>query len=381
MTTPYQLLGAAVVLDATLTLAYTLTVGDGGSSTTLDSSDAAHPTIAAGTYSPTDFLVACGKALRSSVFARLNADAFVTVKPAVATDIALAIGFDTVTPGVGATLVRLQITSLGGAESASGPLVPESISLINTSQAWSPLGLCWAGETRIVAGSGERVVVDGRFQPRSLLVVRSSFDDSGDSETKPRSTRLLADGSAYQWRPGLPSQRVRRLSFVNHNASIVGPPWAVGLFGAFGGGGRHLLSLQSRDETVLLNVSGLSLRQPALVSPAYLRLGGYWARYRQTTGGALEAAEVWPSSVAPVAGEVVDAIPEALAWALEVERTGLLWRYEPDDDTGQTTYLGTPYALAATGDLALTHTRRPRSTLYSMSLDLLRVPSPGSTAP
>jgi hypothetical protein len=381
MSVPYQMLGSAIVLDSALTLAYSLTAGDGSSSTTLDSSDAAHPTVAAGTYSPTDFLVAVGKALRSSVFARLVADPFVAVEPATAADIALFIGFDAVTPGVGATLVRLQITGLGGAESSAGPLVPESLTLVNTAQAWSPLGLAWAGETRTIAGTGERVVADGRFQPRSLLVVRSSFDDSGDSETLPRETRLLGDGSVYQWRPGLPSRRERRLTLVDHAASVVGPPWAVGVWGAFGGSGRHLLSLQARDESVLLGVSGLSLRQDALPAATYLRVGGYWARYRQTTGGALEAAEVWPSSAAPVAGETIEALPEALAWVLEVERTGLCWRYEPDDATGQTTYLGTPYALLARGELALAPRRRARSTLYSITLDLMRVPSPGSVAP
>ncbi len=375
--TPHLLLMTAVVVPAGgLSLPYSLTISDTASTATLDSTDGAHPTVAAGTYRPQRFLEACASALRASIFARLVADAFVTVEPAGVSSVTVTLGPASapLTPGTGTALLAL---TLGGSlgSGAGGPISITGISLLNASSQWCALGLAWAAETRTVSASS----VTGRFAPRWITVPRASFTWSERQEIPGYSARLLGDGSVDVFTLRRPALRRYTLSLRDHLSTALGPALPISTFASFGGG-RHVLNFQTVTGALLSNVNLPTKKTDVVPVGAYLRVGGYSARLREISGDAATLAEPIPSDVTVSVGEPVEWVSEVAQWHEESARAGLCFFGARDDESRGAAWLSPAYALDGEDGLTLAPVARSLSArMYSVDIPLLLVPRPDLT--
>lgn len=387
MTAAVQVLGTAVVVPTGgLTLPWTCVLSDGVSTTTLDSGDGADPVLIAGTYSPHALLNHVAKKLRASLFARMQADAWVTENGLVETDVVVQLGMPSAgaAAGVGATLLRIKVDTGGVAEGPStGSVVIQSFSLVNTANQWCWLGLARPGETRSLAIVGGGSVDDtGRFQPRWLFALRASYEEQYAQEHPGHYTELFDDGSVSQYSFGARASQFRTLSLNTLPQHIVGPPWQVGLsLGTFGAT-RNVLNLQTMTETLFTGISSVDRRTDNLTSPAYIACGGWWARFYETSANTFVAYDVWPAAKTPKVGEPIYVWPEAVALVEEWKRTGLLFRYSPKDSDGSTTWLAEALAPAKQGAWRIEPRRRGGNSLYwSIDLPGLVVPNPELATP
>lgn len=383
MADPYQALGTAVIVPTGgLTLAWTAVITDGSTTATLNTSDSADPILTAGTYSPEGFMQHAANKIRASLYARLVADAWVTTKPAAATDLTVQIGMPaTITAGVGTVPLSITVNMNNVPKRAGVSVTFSSFTLTNTSNNWCYLGLANPGESRaLTITAGVVSAVAGRFQPRWLFFFRSTFRDSGDLvRYYGHKTELLDNGKVRSYDLGRGPQWERDLVLVDLPQHIVGPPWVVGRFSAFGAT-RELLTIESAYSQ-LLNISSNNKITTNLVSPAYLYAGQWWARYNtETPTDTFKCFDVWPSTRTPTAGEPVQVISEAEALEKEARRVGLLFRYDPDDSTGTTNWLPKAYALRS--DAQPRPIRRASGNLfYSIEYPLILVPNPALATP
>jgi hypothetical protein len=386
MTTPRHTYGCAIVLDSAETIAWSAVVTDGVTPFNLTSADVADPTLTAGTYSPEGFLNHVAKQLRASIFARLVADAAVTVEPSAATDLDVRLGFDDadIIAGVGTSLPTLYIDADLACETANGPVTLTSITLNNTNGVWSRTGLCNVGESRTFTTSGGVAQGEARFCPRWFFCFRAARKDTGDyEELASLTSEPMGDGSAFTVEEGQPVF-ARDIAIVNQRQSMAGPSFVVGRFGSFGAT-RNILNLQTYSESLFYGMSNTYKRTTNLVAGMYLRCGGWWARFKEVSGDSLVCYDVWPTTRVPVAGEPIQVISEAHALAKEWVRTGLLFPYEPNDADGAPTWISKAYAprVQAQGSrLPLSHNRRDNANaLYTMNLNGFLVWNPGLATP
>jgi hypothetical protein len=382
MPNPQRLFGTAVIVPVGgLALSWSAVAIDSALATQAISGTA---TLTAGTYSPDGFINHAAKKLRTSVYDAICAQAWFTTEPANAAAVPLQLGEPAagLTEGVGQTLLRFKCATTGGALHSGLSTSWQSFSVVNTSNNWCWLGMAYPGETRaltISAGGWDDV---GRFQPRWLFVTRNSFQDSGDYLLYPHQfSDLLSDDSVAQFSMGGP-RFGRDMSIRIQPQHIAGPPWAVGRFSGFGAT-RNLLALQAPDETLFSGISNTHKRTDNLTSPAYLRCGRWWARYRdESPTDTFRCLDVWPTSVVPVAGEPVQVYPELFAMLEEWRRVGLLFPYEPIDNTGLSTWLSKAYAPRSSGEWSIAPARHAEGNLYyNLNLSMLLVPNPGLATP
>jgi hypothetical protein len=268
-------------------------------------------------------------------------------------------------------------------QGVEGAISFTSFTLVNTNNAWCYLGLAYPGESRSLTITGGAVsAVAGRFQPRWLFYFRASYRDSGDLVTYyGHRSELLDDNKIRSYDFGKGPQWERDLALVDQPQHIVGPPWVVGRFSAFGAT-RELLALQTVDTSLVVNAGSTPLKITAnLTSPAYLYSGQWWARYRtESPTNTFVCYDVWPSTRTPSTGEPIQVISEAEAFEKEARRVGLLFRYEPKDSDGTTYWLSKAYALRT--DAQPRPIRRASGNLfYSIEFPLILVPNPNLATP
>jgi len=383
MANPHQILGTAVIVPTGgLSLSWSAVAVDSLSATQAISGSA---TLTAGTYSPWGFVNHVAKQLRASLFAVINATAWFSTKPASVAALPVQMGLPAAGPtdGVGQTLLRLKCASTGGALHTGLATSWQSFSLVNTNNNWCWAGMAYPGETRALSISAGGFDDTGRFQPRWLFVLRSSFQDSGDDHAWSKfMSHQLGNNKVAQFTLTNP-QRSRVLSIRTQPQHIAGPSWLVGTFSTFGAT-RNLLALLSMDETLFTGVSNTYKRTDNLAAPAYLKCGDWWARYRdESPTDTYRLCDVWPTSISPASGEPVEAISEAQALFLEWQRVGLLFRYEPIDETGLSSNIAKAYAPRAdSGGLAYRPQRVSQGNLfYSVDFPLLLNSNPALAVP
>ena len=385
MPNPYQMLGLAVIVPTGgLALPWSGVVVDSAVATQAISGTA---TLTAGTYEPRDFINHAAKKLRTSIRAAMVAiPAWFTTPPVNDAALPFQLGLPAAgaIDGVGATPLRIKCATTGGALHTGLTTSWQSFSLVNTANLWCWLGLAYPGETRALTIASGGFDNDGRAQPRWLFVLRSSFQDSGDYLTYPgHYSYLLDDSTVYQYSFGAGPQFARDLSIRIQPQHIAGPPWVVGRWAAFGAS-RDLLQLQTLDETLFTGIpAGSYKRLDNLTSPAYLRCGRWWNRYRdQSPTDTFRCMDVWPAGITPKVGEPIQVYPEMIALLEEWKRVGLLFRYEPLDQTGLSSWVSKAYAPRSMGELSFVPERKAEGNLYySLSLKMLLVPNPQLATP
>jgi hypothetical protein len=382
MPNPQRLFGTAVIVPVGgLALAWSAVAIDSALATQAISGTA---TLTAGTYSPDGFINHVAKKLRTSVYDAICAQAWFTTEPANAAAVPLQLGIPAagLTEGVGQTLLRFKCATTGGALHTGLSTSWQSFSVVNTSNNWCWLGMAYPGETRALAISAGGFDDVGRFQPRWLFVTRNSFQDSGDYAIYPgQFSELLGDETVAQYSFGV-ARFARDMSIRIQPQHLAGPPWAVGRFSGFGAT-RNLLALDAPDETLFTGISNTHKRTDNLVSPVYLRCGRWWARYRdESPSNTFRCLDVWPASITPNAGEPVQAYSELFAMLEEWRRVGLLFPYEPIDNTGLSTWLSKAYAPRSSGEWSIAPARHAEGNLYyNCSLEMLLVPNPQLATP
>lgn len=384
MPDPYQVLGTAVIVPTSTVLTWSGVVKDSVGLDTQAISGSA--SLTAGTYSPLGFINHCAKQLRISIYNAMAAiPAFFTILPATNTTIPLKIGLQTAGPSValGATLLRIECATTGGALNSGNATEWQSFVLDNApASAWGMLGLTRVSEERNLTVSAGGFADDGRFQPRWLFVFRSHFQESGPLRQWPAHTATVYDdGTVAQYQFGTRNVFENTLTLVDQPQHLIGPPWLVGHFSAFGAT-RNLLQLQTLTETYFTSsLSGTYKRTENLVSPAYLRCNGWWARYYQESPTDTFACfDTWPTSVVPTAGEPIQVMPESEALVEEIRRVGLLFRFDPVASSGMTAWVSQAYALR-TGANPRPVRRAPGNLFYSVEIPLVLVPNPELTTP
>lgn len=382
MPTPYICLGTSVIVPTGgIALAWSA-VAEATDLTTQALSGTA--TLTAGTYSPDGFINHCASKMRTSVYDAICAAAYFTTEPANAAAVPLKIGTPAAGPNpvTGGTLLRFVMATTGGA--LKGGLATRwlSFTLVNTSTAapWCWLGLAYPGESRALAIVSDGPDDAGRAQPRWLFFLRASFQDTGDLITFPGQYAYnLGAGKVSQYGVQEPRQ-TRTIRLVTQNQALIGPPWHISRFSAFGAT-RELLTYLAPDETLFTGISGVAVNTSYLTSPVYLRAGRWWARYRDTTGGALRTFDVWPAAVTPASGHTIQAYSEGYALIEEWRRTGLLFRYDPIDSTGSTAWTWQAYAPDSIGEWKVDCARVGNSLFYTLELPCRLVEDPELAVP
>ncbi len=386
-TNPHQVYGTAIIIPTGgLTLAWTGTIRN--TVTLVTQALSADATLTAGTYSPTDFMNHAAKKMRESIYAEMQTfPVFFTTLPATTTTVPFKVGLQAAGPSVtpGGTLLRVECATTGGALAGAGanPTDWTAFSIVNTSAPnWALLGMARISETRALTVSAGGFADDGRFQPRWLFVYRSYFRDTGNLRRWPsKTTEVYDDGTAAQYDFGTRNIFERDLTLVDQPQHIVGVPWHVGRFSAFGATRNLLQLLEVTESFFTSSISGTIKNLTNVTSPVYLRCNQWWARYYQESPtNTLGCFDVWPAAVVPTAGEPVWAMPESEAMIEEARRVGLLFRFAPIDSTGETSWTSEAYAFR-TGANPRPQRRNSGNLFYSLDLPLMLVPNPELATP
>jgi hypothetical protein len=384
---PRQTFGTSVVIESseTRTLAWSAVVTDGVTPFALTSADVADPSLSAGEYSPHEFMVHVANVLRASIFARLVADAAVTAEPSAATDLDVQLGFPSANliEGVGGPLPELWISDDLACSTVNGPVSLVSLTLDNSNGVWSKTGLCTFGESRTFNAANGGITATGRFCPRWFFLFRYARKDSGWQEEIPSLTsEPMGDGSSFVVTEG-EEVFYREVVITAQRLAMTGPPRVVGIFDSFGAS-RNILNLKTVNETLLRGMTGTYSRTDELSSPAYLRCGKWWARYKETSGNSFVCFDAWPSTITPTAGAPILVYSEASALVREWLRVGLLFPYEPIDSTGAPSWMAlpmSPQAKQAGGAYRIENQRTGRYPLFSVTLQGYAVTKPGLATP
>jgi len=385
MANPIRVFGIAIVLSANLEITMEITVSDGTTDFVFTTS---LPSLVAGVYSPHGWLAHLGKKIRQWLYDRIQATVGITTKPPAVTSVDVSVGFPSVNllPGAGLSLPHLHIGNLN-CSTGVGTVRIKQMKLDNTNGWATKFGLTYADESgvskrAITPTFGQPLEADGRFQPRWIYVARAHYKDTGDIEEKAAYiTRSLADGSQsnYEWSE---PQWYRTIEIVTQQRDMTGPGFIVGKFSGFGSG-RHLLNLQTIDETVLYGMTGTYLRSDNLATPRYLRIGktNYAVRFRQTTGNALECFEAIPSSYSPNAGDDIEVLSELHVTTLDWARTGKIFPYEVKESTGETSWISKVYGPNKEKEWRIDHEKPGRLPHFTMRFDMKRNNKPGLAVP
>jgi hypothetical protein len=382
MTDPGQMLGTAITVPVGgLALPWSAVVVCSSAHTQPISGTA---TLTAGTYEPLRFINHAAKKLRTSIYDAIVAQAWFSIKPANAAAVPLKIDIQSggAVPGVGTTVLRIQCASTGGALHSGHSTSWQSFTLENAPISnWAWLGLARPGEDRALTIAAGGFADNGRFQPRWLFCLRAYFRDSGDLRRWPgHNTDVYDDGTVAQHSIGTRNLFDRTLVLVDQPQHIVGVRWEVGVFDDFGVS-RNLLELQTLDETLFIDTTNAHKRTTNLITPAYVWCNNWWARYYQESPTDTFACfDVWPDAVEPAVGEMIFGMPESEALVEEIRRTGLLFRYVPNDADGTTSKLAGAYALA-TGANPRPQRRGNGNLFYSLEIPLVWVPNPELAVP
>jgi hypothetical protein len=298
----------------------------GGASGTLNSSDAAFPSVAAGVWLPSLYLTEVLQLLRNWIFDAITGDPSIA-NAGTAAQIGLTGRFDlSDTPGESRCVIVLTTLNSTPATTLT------SLTITNTSGWATPLGLCQDGASRTINASGGIITITGEFQPRGLWPFPDGFTDSGDEwAIYGGVTHQRADfGVDYFALAGESAQR--DIVLTDLTAAQGGPPLGVALFSALSGD-RKTITIKSTDETVTPSLSGALAGLGIVAAGDYVRPAGVeWCARVKTVGAAsLELFEPVPSSVLLSSGHPIEVISEAHALRIEFRRAKLLAVHEQND--------------------------------------------------
>lgn len=369
-----RVFGTAIKIDASLTIAASLTLSQGATVKNLTLSTTLTKT-ASGVFDPFSFAARVAALLRTDLRTKALA-AGITV-PLIS-----GVLLRVVVPSFSAGAAALFSLSFDPAGFLFGgvQMVLSSMALNNASGWASRLGLCAERDTTaaltIAGGVGVR---SGVFQPRALWVFENSFSDTWEQETYPEeSTIPLSDGTVRTSTRGVPEAR-RTIALIDQEDRAAGPPLDALVFSSFDGSDRSKINAATIDESALSGASGLTAQGRALQGRPVRVGASLWASRAEAepVSGVLSLFERAPSSLSVAAGQRVQEVSEAHAMLLEAKRLGYLFVYEPDDTTGQTRFLPSVYALEDNGAALRSFERRDLFlSLYRVSIPLIKRATP-----
>lgn len=368
-----RVFGTPVKIDASLTIAASLTLTQGATNKNLTLSTTL-PKTTSGVFDPFSFAARVASLLRADLRAKALA-AGITV-PLIS-----GVLLRVVVPSFSASSAALFSLSFDPAGFLFGgvQMVLSSMALNNASGWASRLGLCAERDTTaaltIAGGVGVRA---GVFQPRALWVFENSCSDTWEQETYPEeSTIPLSDGTVRTSTRGVPEAR-RTIALIDQEDRAAGPPLDALVFASFDTD-RSKINTASIDEGALSGASGLTAQGRALQGRPVRVGASLWASRAEAepVSGVLSLFERAPASLSVAAGQRVQEISEAHAMLLEAKRLGYLFVFEPDDTTGQTRFLPSVYALEDNGAALRIFERRDLFlSLYRVSIPLIKRATP-----
>ena len=368
-----RLLGSNVVIETLTTVQYTVVLTDGTLTQTLGPISFS---LAASTARWSSFAQTLLFALRGTLQAAIAANANLSIGVGVFPDIDLLV---TPTPGSGTLAIEYTFGATNTTFVASGlPAVYQSISLNNTSGAWSKVGLAAEVDTTIAAtitaGEGSIASV---FQPRSIFCFVRSEVDTGDYEqVSSYATHRLANGKVRSYDLGSHIM-TRTYTLVDQEQEMAGPAVHIGLLSSSPiNGARDTLNFT--NFTALPNQTASGLTNPGYTEELvevdrYISIGGRWvARVRAKTATSIQLWDKVPAGIDVTSQLEITQVSEAHALWFEAVRLGTLHVYGMDESTGQPYYNASSYALSS-GEPSFQPTRLDiGNALYSKTFDLIK---------
>lgn len=369
-----RLLGSNVVIGSLTSVEYTVVLTDGALTETLGPISF---NLAASTARWSSFVQTLLFALRNTLQAAIAANANLSIGVGVYPDIDLLV---TPTPGAGTLGIEYTFGVTNTTFVASGlPAVYQSITLDNTTQAWSKAGLAADVTSSISAtittGQGSFL---STFQPRSIFCFDRSEVDTGDYEqVSAYASHRLADGKVRSYDLGSHIM-TRTYTLVDQDYDMAGPAVHIGLLASSGqiNGARDTLNFT--NFTALPNLTATGLTNPGYTQELielnrYISIGGRWvARVRAKTATSIQLWDTVPAGIAVDPLLEITQISEAHALWFEAVRLGTLHVYGMNEQTGQPYYNASSYALAS-GEPNFQPTRLDiGNALYSKTFDLIK---------
>jgi hypothetical protein len=372
----YRALGTVAPFASSTSITLTVTLSGGGGAT-LNSSDAAYPTISASTkYRFPDLCQKIASAVQTWLFDAMTADAAVTTKPSAAADIDVTLTFTpSTTPG--GSLCTLAIgPDLGGAQISGNAATVSGVTL-NASAAWVALGLTYDGGTATATINSGTATVSGLFQPRSIFVVDRTEDDSGDAEEETNLKIIrLADGTGSVYRSGR-TVTTRDFRIVDLDEAGAGRALPIGRYSGFGAT-RDILTVPNPTTTgILSGISNLYMDTTLPTTGRYAEVGGFVSRIRSVSATQVRLCDLVPSSVTPPTASSINQISEMQALWVESVRLGYFVIYGINESSGALRWQSEEYMM---GSPRWQGERRSVSDgLYSFTWSLTRRDASGLT--
>jgi hypothetical protein len=349
MSTEYLALGTPVVLAAATAVRLSVGLDDKlGATPTINSSDSAYLTIAAGTYRFPELCQLVISKILTWFATALDADADcdLTGTPVITLVFAPS-------TSAGASTVTLTFTTVGGETTAGGdPLYFASVTLDNSNGLWTLLGLAYETEdgtiesNRAVVDVADVVTIASRFQPRSIFVFDRSVEDTFDSPHYPQEhSHVLASLKTRRFGVGI-AQTHRSLRLVDLSAAEGGPGQVVANFSAHGSN-RSLITINNPSVTGLSGISALYVQNDLITAGRYLRCGEWVSRARADTTTQVSLCDKIPTAVSVASAAPITLISELEALWFDVRRLGgklYLWE---TTDAGAIRWTGAAYAPVA----------------------------------
>lgn len=368
-----RLLGSNVVIEALTTVQYTVVLTDGALTQTLGPISF---NLAASTARWSSFAQTLLFALRSTLRAAIAANANLSIPVGVFPNIDLEV---TPTPGAGTLQIEYTFGTTNTTFVASSlPAVYQSISLNNSTGAWSKVGLAAEVVTPIAAViTGGQGSIASVFQPRSIFCFERSEIDTGDYEqVSAYATHRLANGKVRSYDLGSHIM-TRTYTLVDQDYDMAGPAVHIGLLSSSPiNGARDTLNFT--DFTALPNQTGTGLTNPGYTEELvelnrYISIGGRWVgRVRAKTATSIQLWDKVPAGIDVTSQIEITQVSEAHAVWFEAVRLGTLHVYGMDETTGQPYYNAASYALAS-GESNFQPTRLDiGNALYSKTFDLIK---------
>ena len=368
-----RLLGSNVVIDSLISVEYTVVLTDGTATETLGPLSF---NLAASTARWSSFVQTLLFAIRATLQAAIAGNANLSIGVGVYPDIDALV---TPTPGAGTLGIEYTFGPTNTTFVGSGlPATYQSITLDNTTGAWSLVGLAAEVDTSIsaviTAGEGSIASV---FQPRSIFCFERSETDSGDFEqVSAYATHRLASGQTRSYDLGSHIM-TRTYTLVDQDYDMAGPAVHIGLLSSAPiNGARDTLNFT--DFTALPNLTATGLTNPGYTESKvelnrYVSIGGRWVgRVRAKTATSIQLWDTVPADISVVPQLEITQISEAHALWVEAVRLGTMHIYGMDEETGQPYYNAASYAIAS-GEAAYQPARLDiGNALYSKTFELVK---------
>ena len=368
-----RLLGSNVVVGSLISVQYTVVLTDGTSTQTLGPLSFSLP---ASTTRWSAFVQTLLTSIRSTLRAAIAANVNLSIGVGVYPEIDVLV---TPTPGAGTLGIEFTFGPTNTTFVGSGlPATYQSITLNNTTGAWSLVGLAAEVTTSIsaviTAGEGS---VSSVFQPRSIFCFERSEADSGDFEqVSAYATHRLASGQTRSYDLGSHIM-TRTYTLVDQDYDMAGPAVHIGLLSSAPiNGNRDTLNFT--DFTALPNLTASGLTNPSYTESKvelgrYISIGGRWVgRVRAKTATSIQLWDKVPADISVVAQLEITQVSEAHALWFEAVRLGTLHVYGMDEETGQPYYNAASYAIAS-GEAGYQPSRLDiGNALYSKTFELVK---------